>query len=159
MVSGLAPLRDVFQRFAAKPLGNLGQRESLRIGKPQPHRQMASQNPILCDQVLVAEQQIPTPSRTPGGLPSGIDRAWWNVHHNDSRSEIILRSGIWLNGNYEITLFLQTELRVRSGILCKLSFGTLQAAPNLGFASIEAAAQIYAGTREAVEAVLTDRCD
>jgi hypothetical protein len=65
----------------------------------------------------------------------------------------------WLNGNYEITLFLQTELRVRSGILCKLSFGTLQAAPNLGFASIEAAAQIYAGTREAVEAVLTDRCD
>jgi hypothetical protein len=26
--------------------------------KPQSHRQMASQNPILCDQVLVAEQQI-----------------------------------------------------------------------------------------------------
>ena len=85
--------------------------------------------------------------------------AWWNVNHNDGRSESIIRSGIWLNGNYEITLFLQSELRVRSGILCKLSFGTLQAAPNLGFAWIEAAAQIYAGTREAVEAVLTDRRD
>ena len=48
----------VFQRFASKPFGNLGQRDSLRIRKPQPHRQMASQNPILCDQVLVAEQQI-----------------------------------------------------------------------------------------------------
>ena len=34
------------------------QRDSFRIRKPQPHRQMASQNPILCDQVLVAEQQI-----------------------------------------------------------------------------------------------------
>jgi hypothetical protein len=54
----LGPLRDVFQSFASKPFGNLGQRDSLRIGKPQPHRQMASQNPILCDQVLVAEQQI-----------------------------------------------------------------------------------------------------
>ena len=52
------PLRDVFQRFASKPFGNLGQRDSLRIRKPLPHRQMASQNPILCDQVLVAEQQI-----------------------------------------------------------------------------------------------------
>jgi hypothetical protein len=41
------------------PVGNnLGQRDSLRIRKPQPHRQMASQNPILFDQVLVAEQQI-----------------------------------------------------------------------------------------------------
>jgi hypothetical protein len=54
----LGPLRDVFQRFASNPFGNLGQRDSLRIGKPQPHWQMASQNPILCDQVLVAEQQI-----------------------------------------------------------------------------------------------------
>ena len=34
------------------------QRDSFRIRKPQPLRQMASQNPILCDQVLVAEQQI-----------------------------------------------------------------------------------------------------
>ena len=90
----LGPLRDVFQRFASKPFGNLGQRDSLRIRKPLPHRQMAAQNPILCDQVLVAEQQIPTLSRTPGGVPSGIDRAWWNVHHNDGRSEIILRSSI-----------------------------------------------------------------
>jgi hypothetical protein len=54
----LGHLRDVFQRFASKPFGNPGQRDSLRIRKPQPHLQMASQNPILCDQVLVAEQQI-----------------------------------------------------------------------------------------------------
>ena len=46
----LGHLRDVFQRLATKPIGNLGQRDSLRTGKPQPHRQMASQNPILCDQ-------------------------------------------------------------------------------------------------------------
>jgi hypothetical protein len=72
-------------RFASKPFGTLGQRDSLRIGKPQRHRQMASQNPILCDQVLVAEQQIliHTPLQTPGGVSSGIDRAWWNVHHNE----------------------------------------------------------------------------
>jgi hypothetical protein len=92
----LGHLRDFFQCFASKPSGNLGQRDSLRIRKPQPHRQMASQNPILCDQVLAAEQQIlihQTPLRTPGGVPSGIDRAWWNVHHN-GRSEIILRSTI-----------------------------------------------------------------
>jgi hypothetical protein len=51
----------------------------LRIGKPLSHRQMASQSPILCDQVLVAEQQILIHQprlRTPGGVPSGIDRAW-----------------------------------------------------------------------------------
>ena len=45
----LGHLRDVFQRFAAKPFGNLGQRDPLWIGKPQSHRQMAPQNAILSD--------------------------------------------------------------------------------------------------------------
>ena len=64
--------------------------------KPQSHRQMASQNPILCDQVLVAEQQIliHQPCYERQEASSGIDRASWNVHHNDSRSEIIIRSSI-----------------------------------------------------------------
>src|SRR6516165_11234299 len=52
----LGHLRDVFQRFTPKPFGNLAQRDSLWIRKPQPHRQMAAQNTILSDQVLVAEQ-------------------------------------------------------------------------------------------------------
>ena len=50
---------------------------------------------------------------------------------------------------------------IRSGILAEreLRDYAFFRPPNLGFVSIEAAAKIYAGTREAVEAVLTGRCD
>ena len=54
----LGDLRDVFQRFTSKPFGNLGQSGTLWIGKPLSPLQMAPQNAILSDQVLVAEQQI-----------------------------------------------------------------------------------------------------
>jgi hypothetical protein len=50
--------RDVFQSFTSKPFGNLGQSDSLRIRKPEPHGQMAPQNTILSEKVLVAEQQL-----------------------------------------------------------------------------------------------------
>ena len=44
----LGYLRDVLQRLPCKPHGNLG----------RGHRQMAPQNTILGDQVLVAQQQF-----------------------------------------------------------------------------------------------------
>src|SRR5215468_8741527 len=51
-------LRDLMHRFAAKPLGDLGQGGSLRIGQPQPGGQLGAENAILGDQVLVAQQQL-----------------------------------------------------------------------------------------------------
>jgi len=51
-------LRDLMQRFAAKPLGDLGQGSSLRIRQPQPGGQLGAENAILGDQVLVAQQQF-----------------------------------------------------------------------------------------------------
>src|SRR5215469_10603233 len=50
--------RDVVQRLATKPFSDLGQRGSFWIGQPQPIRQMASQDAILGDQVLMAKQQL-----------------------------------------------------------------------------------------------------
>jgi hypothetical protein len=55
MVSGLATCATSFSALRPnRNFGKLGQRDSLRIGKPQPHRQMGSQNPILCYQVVGA---------------------------------------------------------------------------------------------------------
>jgi hypothetical protein len=48
--------RDVIQRLATKPFTDLGKRGSFWIGQPQPIRQMTSQDTILGDQVLIAEQ-------------------------------------------------------------------------------------------------------
>ena len=99
----LGHLRDVFQRLASKPFGNLGQRDSLRTGKPQPHRQMASQNPILCDQVLVVEQQIlihqPRYERQEA-CPVELIAHGGTFHHNASRPGIIRTSMLtkWENG-------------------------------------------------------------
>ena len=45
-------------RFAAQPLGELGQGISLRIREPQPGGQLGAENAILGDQVLVAQQQF-----------------------------------------------------------------------------------------------------
>ena len=50
--------RDIIQRFATKPFGDVSQRGTLRIRQPQTGGQLASQNPVLGDQVFVAEQQF-----------------------------------------------------------------------------------------------------
>jgi hypothetical protein len=97
MVSGLPTCATCFSALRPSRLAISPNVTRSRIGKPQPHRQMASQNPILCDQVLVAQQQIlihePRYERQEA-CPVESIRAWWNVDHNDGRSEIILRSSI-----------------------------------------------------------------
>jgi hypothetical protein len=67
-------LRDFMQRFAAKPLGDLGQGRSLRIRQPQPSGQLGTENAILGDQVLVAQQQfLVNESRHEGQQPCPME--------------------------------------------------------------------------------------
>ena len=105
----LGHLRDVFQRFAAKPFGNLGQPDSLRIRKPQPHRQMASQNPILYDQVLVAQQQIlirqPRIERQEACPVESIAYGETSIITTVGQRSSFARV-FWLNGSYALTPFL-----------------------------------------------------
>ncbi len=54
----LGHTRDILQSFAAESFRDLGQGGSLCIRKPEPGRQVGSEDAILSRQVFVAQQQF-----------------------------------------------------------------------------------------------------
>jgi hypothetical protein len=50
--------RDIPERFAAKPVSDFRKRDSFRVGKTQPRRQLGPQDPILGGEVFVPQQKF-----------------------------------------------------------------------------------------------------
>jgi hypothetical protein len=87
----LGNARDILHSLAPESFGDLGQGGSLR--QAEPRRQVNSEDAILGRQVFIAQQQFladEAATQRPEGVPTGIDRAWENVH--DGRTHM-LRSG------------------------------------------------------------------
>jgi hypothetical protein len=109
MVSGLPACATCFSALRPSRLAIPPNVTRSRIGKPQPHRQMASQNPILYDQVLVAQQQIlirqPRIERQEACPVESIAYGETSIITTVGQRSSFARV-FWLNGSYALTPFL-----------------------------------------------------